>query len=288
VTDQEILDRIQSFPRWHYEFDLRGHRTPVASPHWADRHAKRLAYFFDPLVALCGGSLSGKRVLDLGCNAGFWSLLAVDAGCAEVVGIDARQMHVDQANFVFEVKEVAPHKYRFLCGDVYEILSATNLGTFDIVLCLGLLYHLGKHLELLELISKLNRDLLVIDSALSLRQGRVLEIRLEDTDDPRRSWEKSLVMVPTREALLTMVRSLGYRAAVLKPRFADYTASGSYRAGLRRAFICAKQTDLARLSVPTERARPKSTWAVQLLLDGFRALTHRRSSMTSDESTGAG
>src|SRR5215212_7167970 len=31
-----------------------------------------MKYFFDPLVHLLGGSLTGKRALDLGCNAGFW------------------------------------------------------------------------------------------------------------------------------------------------------------------------------------------------------------------------
>jgi ribosomal protein L11 methylase PrmA len=41
-------------------------------------------------------------VLDLGCNAGFWSLAAIDAGADLVVGIDGRQMHIDQANLVFE------------------------------------------------------------------------------------------------------------------------------------------------------------------------------------------
>ncbi|HEY3248755.1 MAG TPA: class I SAM-dependent methyltransferase [bacterium] len=274
VTDQEILARIRSFPRWHYEFDLEGHRTPIASPAWAVRHLQRKAYFFDPLVDLCGGSLVGKRVLDLGCNAGFWSLLAVQAGCAEVVGIDARQMHIEQANFVFEVKQVPAARYRFICGDVYQTLTA-DIGTFEVVLCLGLLYHLDKHLELLELISKLNSDLLVIDTALSLRGGPVLEIRLEDTDDPRRAWEKTMVMLPSRDALEVMLSYLGYRSVVLKPKFTDYTGSEGYRAGLRRALVAAKHSDLTRLSVPTESARPRMYRPVQVLRQALSGLVRR-------------
>ncbi|MGH2699183.1 MAG: DUF1698 domain-containing protein, partial [Actinomycetota bacterium] len=57
-------------------------------------------------MELCGGSLRGKRVLDLGCNAGFWSLEALDRGADFVLGIDGRDMHIEQAEFVFEVKEI--------------------------------------------------------------------------------------------------------------------------------------------------------------------------------------
>jgi len=59
----------------------------------------------EPLSELYGGSLKGKRVLDLGCNAGFWSLDALERGADFVLGLDGRRMHIDQANFVFEVKE---------------------------------------------------------------------------------------------------------------------------------------------------------------------------------------
>jgi len=74
IQDEEIRQKIASFPRWHYRFDLKGNLTPIFEERFANRHEQRKKYFFDPLVQLFGGSLAGKRVLDLGCNAGFWSL----------------------------------------------------------------------------------------------------------------------------------------------------------------------------------------------------------------------
>jgi 2-polyprenyl-3-methyl-5-hydroxy-6-metoxy-1,4-benzoquinol methylase len=62
----------------------------------SNSHEQRKCYFFGPLIELCGGSLKGKRVLDLGCSAGFWSLDAVESGCDFVLGIDGRQMQIDQ------------------------------------------------------------------------------------------------------------------------------------------------------------------------------------------------
>jgi 2-polyprenyl-3-methyl-5-hydroxy-6-metoxy-1,4-benzoquinol methylase len=135
MRDNEIQQKIASFPQWHYRFDLKGNLTPIFEEGFANRHAQRKKYFFDPLVRLFGGSLAGKRVLDLGCNAGFWSLCAARAGCDYVLGIDGRQMHVDQANFVFEVEGINDEKYDFIKGDLFR-LDFRDLGRFDIVLCL--------------------------------------------------------------------------------------------------------------------------------------------------------
>src|SRR5690606_28533614 len=93
MDQEQIRQKIASFPRWHYQFDLAGNLTPIFREKWIIRHRERKRYFFDPVVDLCGGSLKGKRVLDLGCNAGFWSLNAAEAGADFVLGVDGRQMH---------------------------------------------------------------------------------------------------------------------------------------------------------------------------------------------------
>ena len=126
---QSLRERVAGFPRWHYEFDLGGVRTPIFDRKHVNRHVQRRDYFFAPLVRLCGGSLAGKRVLDLGCNAGFWSLAAIEAGADRVVGIDGRQMHVDQANVVFEAKGVDPARYRFFQGTSTRPRSTTHRST---------------------------------------------------------------------------------------------------------------------------------------------------------------
>lgn len=251
MTDAEILEAIGRFPRWHYQFDLRGHITPIHDLEWVNRHAQRKIYFFDPLVRLLGGSLAGKRVLDLGCNAGFWSLCAAQSGCDYVLGIDGRQMHIDQANLVFRANEIHPASYNFVRGDIFDVLQH-DIGTFDIVLCLGLLYHISKHMTLLEAISRLNTDLLVIDSYLSAKSGSVLEILHEPLDDPRNAVDRELVMNPTRRAVIEMAREFGYNVSVLQPAFSDYTGAPDYETGIRRAFLAAKVTDVQHADIAAE------------------------------------
>jgi SAM-dependent methyltransferase len=246
----EIRAGIARFPYWHYEFDLHGERTP-APPGLANRHRERRRYFFDPLVRACGGTLAGKRVLDLGCNAGWWSLAAIESGCDYVVGVDTKDTNVAQARFVFETLGVEPGRYEFMVGSTLDLDSCVT-GSFDVVLFLGLLYHLSSPVSALRDIAARNDDLLVIDTALSRLPGASFVLKRGEVEHTISRRVDSLVMHPTRGAVEMLAAECGYRSVTLKPQFASYESCGDYRLGRRRAFICSKKTDLDRLGLPSE------------------------------------
>lgn len=251
LSYEEIRRRAEGFDRWHYQFDLKGVLTPIWNPACINRHLQRKRYFFDPLIALCGGSLRGKRVLDLGCNAGFWSLAAIEAGCDFVCGIDGRKIHIEQASLVFEASEVDRARYSFLECDLFE-LDFAALGSFDVVLCLGLLYHTNRPVELLARIGRSNTDLLVIDTSLYPGNEPILHLQHDNLTDPRSAVESSLVFFPTLTAVIEMVRAFGYHGLVLRPAFDDYTGAEDFREGSRRAFLCARKTGLSLLAGQAE------------------------------------
>ncbi len=257
MRDEEIQQRIASFPRWHYRFDLGGHETPIFNNKVDIRHGERERYFFDPMVDFLGGSLRGKRVLDLGCNAGWWSLRAVTSGADYVLGIDGRRMHVDQANFVFEAKGVDRERYDFVEANLFD-LDLKTFGEFDVVFCFGLLYHISKPMELMERVSAVNTDLLVVDTVVSRAGGSYFEVRQEDLEEPRHAVDYELVMVPTVRAMHDLGRQFGYSTVTLKPDFADYRGSADFRSGGRRAFFCAKRTDLGNVPAEVEPLPPAS------------------------------
>jgi tRNA (mo5U34)-methyltransferase len=253
--DEKVLrERIASFPRWHYQFDLQGIKTAAAKPGLAHRHEERIRYFFDPLVDLFGGSLKGKRVLDLGCNAGFWSLQAIEAGCDYVLGIDGRQMHIDQANLVFEVKQVDKSRYQFRTGNVFTE-DFSREGPFDVVLCLGLLYHVSRPVELFEKISAVNTDVLVVDTATSMAGGASMKFRHESIDAAPNAVDYEMVFDPSRRAVIDMVRCFGYSVVPLAMNASSYEGMKGYFWGRRVAFMCAKKTDLSSLpALPADEA----------------------------------
>jgi SAM-dependent methyltransferase len=252
MEQAEIRERIRSFERWHYQFDLDGNLTPIWNQGHINRHQQRVSYFFDALLSVTGGTLAGKRVLDLGCNAGFWSLQAINAGADYVFGIDGRQMHIDQANFVFDVLGVDRDRYDFGVGDACNDDHAAH-GRFDVVLCLGLLYHVSKPVELIERIAAANSDLLVIDTQVSWLPGSRFDVHHEDLDEPRNAIDHEMVMLPTRQAVVDLASFEGMR---------------DYARGERMAFICSKQTSLSTLSAASPK--PPLTAAQRMVESGLR------------------
>jgi tRNA (mo5U34)-methyltransferase len=91
--------------------------------------------------------LAGKSVLDVGCNAGFYSLEMKRRGARHVVGIDSDAGYLAQARFAAEVSGA---KIDFRHLSIYEV---AELGQrFDIVLFLGVSYHLRHPLLALDLL----------------------------------------------------------------------------------------------------------------------------------------
>lgn len=246
MDKEEIARRVAEFPRWHYEFDLKGVKTPIYNERFLNRHVQRKAYFFDALVSLCGGSLKGKRILDIGCNAGFWPLQSIEAGADFVQGIEGRQFHVDQAELVFEALEVSKDRYDFHCANLYDVDFA-DFGEFDIVCYLGLMYHISKPIELMEKINKVNSDLVVIDTQVIPSEESMFKVVHENLEDPRNSSENSLVLRPSALAVIDHMKMFDYDVVAMTPDFSDYSGVRAYKIGNRQAFIGSKQTSLEPL-----------------------------------------
>src|SRR5262245_20050321 len=83
------------------------------------------------------GSFAGWRVLDLGCAHGSYPSEVAKRG-ARTVGIEARADWLKHANRMKE--DLRLDNVTFIQGDVREL--DRRHGSFDIVLCLGLVYHL--------------------------------------------------------------------------------------------------------------------------------------------------
>jgi SAM-dependent methyltransferase len=225
-------------------------------------------------VKLAGGTLKGKRVLDLGSNAGYWSLAAIEAGADFVLGIDGRQMHIDQANLVFEAKDVERSRYQFELGNIFDYDFAQQ---FDVVLCLGLMYHIAKPLELFEVIDGVGASLVLIDTTVNLIPTSAFRVSHEDSlENPRNAVDYEIVLIPSRQAVLDLGAQFGYDGVVLAQPITDYTGMRDYQAKTRAAFICAKgipldgvareRTDRATLGLALARKVARRSYKRSLAL----------------------
>ncbi len=103
------------------------------------------------------------RALDLACCEGWFAHRLLDWGAHEVIGVDIREQSVRRAELVRDYLGIDAQRLRFETGDVLA-LRPEDLGTFDVVLCLGLIYHVEHPMGVLRLARALTRDLCVIES----------------------------------------------------------------------------------------------------------------------------
>lgn len=233
---RELEERIAAFPRWLYRFELgEGVVTPVAQIGQINRQEQRRRYFFDALLALTGGSLAGRRVLDLGCNAGLWSLLSLQAGADFVLGLDVHAPYIEQAELVFAAKDMDRGRYRFEHADLFERELEDR---FDVVLCLGVMEVSARPVELFERFARVDAQIVVIDTAISPARFGALEIA--HVDDPHDRVKQSMVLIPTAQAIDELAREFGFQALMLAHNMSDYSGMEDYRRGRRFAFVLAR------------------------------------------------
>ena len=114
-AQEEIRRKVIELGDWFHNLDLGGVQT---APHHflGDYPACKWRAFADAIPA----DLSGKTVLDIGCNAGFYSLEMKRRGAARVVGIDSDPVYLAQARFAAEVRG---REIEFRELDVYHVES---------------------------------------------------------------------------------------------------------------------------------------------------------------------
>jgi tRNA (mo5U34)-methyltransferase len=155
LSPDEIQQKVEALGPWFHNLDLNG--VPTAPAHFLGDYPNIKWRRFAEAVPR---DLTGKTVLDIGCNAGFYSMEMKRRGAARVVGIDSDDEYLEQARFASSVKSL---DIEFRRLSVYDVGALRE--KFDLVLFLGVLYHLRHPLLALDLIHEhVAGDLLLFQS----------------------------------------------------------------------------------------------------------------------------
>lgn len=183
------------------------------------------------LARLLGDDLERSSVLDIGCQAGFFSLDLAERGAASVRAIDLRPGNVAQATFLAEHHGV--ERVDIGVVDADELVADER---FDVVLNLGLLYHVTRPLDLLRTTYELCRRVAVIDTVCSPEPVSAF-LLLSDKDTSL--WDEGRDVVelhPTYRAVIDGLRFAGFRHIIEVEGVAD-PPHRSYLLGGRRCFL---------------------------------------------------
>ncbi len=242
MTREEMLAGVQRLQPWFHKIEL-GHDVTTKTESSAGEDADHPLGYWKIIERCLPMDLSGKSVLDVGCNAGFYSIAVKGRGAATVMGVDAQRHHIQQAKFV---RRALGLEIEYRRMSVYD-LDPRLTGTFDLTLALGLIYHC-KHLVLaLEKLYLVTRELLIIETAIISTDKEASRLRsfmhrlkreeqklhplayLENSSDakePVYNW-----FYPSVDCLEALLRSVGFDEVELFNR----TPEG------RAVFLCRKR-----------------------------------------------
>jgi tRNA (mo5U34)-methyltransferase len=213
-----LRDRIAALGPWFHNMDLAGIAT--APDHFlGDYPAFKFRGFADALPA----DLRGCTVLDIGCNAAFYAFEMKRRGADRVVGIDSDPRYLAQAALAAEVTGLAVELRQM---SVYDVAALQE--RFDVVLFMGVLYHLRHPLLALDLIREHVARNLLVCQCLQRGPNDNVSVRedypFEETDifvsdgaprmqfvehrfagDPTNWW------IPNAACMEAMLRSAGFR-----------------------------------------------------------------------------
>ncbi|AXC14605.1 Methyltransferase type 11 [Acidisarcina polymorpha] len=214
-----LKQRIEELGPWFHNIRINGIET--APSHFLGNYPEvKYRHFKDALPR----DLSGWSVLDIGCSSGFYSLEMKKRGAAQVIAIDTNERYLDQAQFA---AQVAGLEIDFRHMAIWEI---AKLGQkFDLVIFMGVLYHLRHPLLALDLIHEHAAKNLLLFQTMQ-RGSRVIEAVAEDYDftdgrapfdkpgfpkihfvEQRYSGDPTNWWIPNRACSEAMLRSSGFR-----------------------------------------------------------------------------
>jgi tRNA (mo5U34)-methyltransferase len=154
--------------------------------------------------------IAGKTVLDIGAWSGLFSVEAVRRGAARVVALD----HYTWVSPFFQGYKAFDMVRRYLAPNIEDVtrdvmdLKTQPVGEFDVVLFLGVLYHLKHPLYVLELLNPIVKELLVLETHLEVlesdRPGMIFYPNSELLGDSTNWWG------PNENCVVEMLKTAGF------------------------------------------------------------------------------
>jgi SAM-dependent methyltransferase len=159
-------DVVRDYGPWTaYNIEL-GHGVSTLGRHDVGAPEKNIARIAQFVEDFGGKPISELRVLDLGAYEGGFSVELASRG-AQVVAVEAREPHVAKMQFAKDA--LGLDRLDVVRADVRE-LASFDWAAFDVVLCLGILYHLGAPdcFRLIETVAGLCQGLALVETQIAV------------------------------------------------------------------------------------------------------------------------
>ncbi len=197
--------------------------------------------------------MQGKRVLDVACNCGGFSVEAAKLNSEYVLGIDLVDRYIEQANFI--KRALCLKQVEFKRMDI-DSLDESVGGLFDVTFCFGILYHLENPIHSMRRLASVTKGCMLVDTDIMRTPAYVRPFfknplwlmnfpavsSTESTDVTTSLWrsrERRVQFTPNEEAVADLLKFLGFpNVRKLKP--VQQGLEKRYYTGVRATFLAVR------------------------------------------------
>jgi SAM-dependent methyltransferase len=240
VDPAALTARIDELGPWAVPFPLGNGLTAMikeektAAAVAARRFLYRLSLINGAVATLLGDNLAETTVLDVGCNSGLFSLDLAGRGAGRVDGIDLRRENIAQAKFLAEHYGI--ENVSFEVRDADDIPADAQ---WDVVLNLGVLYHVLNPFEFIRRTFELCRSFAVIDTVCHTEPVSGYFVMGDKDVNVTAEGRESTELHPTYRAVIETIRHAGFRE-IFEVVGRSEIPHQLYAAGSRRCFLAMK------------------------------------------------
>lgn len=212
IPSVEMQEEIGRLAPWTYHVEVPGATTIGHNTYNEGTirfHRYRANLICNTVAQMLGSDLTTSTFLDIGCNCGFFTLEMAARGAFHVMGLDFRQENIEQAKFLKRAFGVSSSD--FSTQNVKDLEDDGHL--FDVVLNLGLMYHLSTPFEILRSCYLSTKQFCVIDTISHTEPISAYHVQMKD---PNISIEGDLSfeLQPTYRGILDTIKAAGFGEVV--------------------------------------------------------------------------
>jgi hypothetical protein len=197
-----------------------------------------LSLVSETVVDLLGNEVGQSTVLDLACHSGIYAFDMAFRGAQSVHGIELRQKSLEQAEFLKDYYRIP--NVTFEQGDVYDLDQDLEA---EVVLCMGILYHVVRPVDLIEFCYHHSRKFTVIDTNCSTDPVSAYYVVRDKNTESSLEGTRPIELLPTYRAIIDTMQEAGFKEIVEVVGTCD-TPIFLYSDYTRRCFIGFKETGM--------------------------------------------
>ncbi|ANY78230.1 hypothetical protein BB934_08285 [Microvirga ossetica] len=235
LTSKGDAAHVKALAPWMYHFDFKDCKTSdfdyIYTSASEQMHDFRSDLITQTIKNLYGDTLREMTVLDIGCNCGIFSFDMASIGVKHVVGIDIFDRNIEQAEYL--KSQLSYDNVEFRKGNLKDLRAEK----FDIILNLGVMYHLSTPYEVMEMCHSMTRELCVVDTICHKDVFSGFFSTYKPLKATGIEGDTVFELQPTYRAILDLILLVGFKRTI-EIVSSDVASMVLYNEAIRRCFFC--------------------------------------------------